>query len=337
MSEGGDIHARLARARKGEFDPVQLLVGEETFLVERAIGALRKASVGQGIAGLSEDLFHGASASAQTVLAAARTLAMMSPTRFVLVRAIDKMSAEDLDLLAEYVDKPAPSTCLVLTAEKLDGRTKLAKAAKKAGVLAEAGPLKGAAIASFAQAEARGRGHVLSPDATRHLLDATGDDLAAIDDAIERLSLYVGPGVPIDLAAIDACVERLRTETIWVLVDAIAMRDQRRATHALSSLLADKEPPLRILAMIARQVRIVARMREALASGLRGGDAAAAAGAPPWKAKELEASAGRYQLPELHRTFEVLATLDRALKSSTVQDEVLIMDAVVRLCRPLAA
>lgn len=337
MSNPVDIQSLLARARKGEFGAVHILVGEETFLAERAIRALRKASVGDGIAGLSEDLFHGNASSAGAVVGAARTLAMMSPTRFVLVRGIDKMSAADLDEVAAYVDAPAPSTCLVLTAEKLDGRTKLAKSAKKAGVLVEIGPLKGANLAAFAQGEARTRGHTLSPDATQYLLDAVGDDLAAIDDAIERLSLYVGKGAPIDVGAIDACIERLRTETIWMLVDSIGQRDEKRATHAVASLLADKEPPLRIVAMIARQVRMIARMREALASGLRGADAASAAGAPPWKANELTESARRYQLPELTRTFGTLAALDRALKSSKVQDDVLMIEAVAALCGRHAA
>lgn len=337
MSSLGDVQSVLSRARKGEFAPVQLLVGEETFLIERAIKALRKASVGQGIAGLSEDLFHGTSTSAATVISAARTLAMMSPTRFVLVRGIDKMSATDLDELAAYVEAPAPSTCLVLSAEKLDGRTKLSKSAKKTGVLVDVTPPKGAGLAAFAQAEARTRGHTLSPDATQYLLDAVGDDLAAIDDALERLSLYVGSGAPIDVAAIDACIERVRTETIWALVDSIGMRDEKRATHALSSLLADKEPPLRIVAMIARQVRMIARMREVLASGLRGGDAASAAGAPAWKAAELTESARRYQLPELTRTFATLSALDRALKSSKVPDDVLMLEAVLVLCRRQAA
>lgn len=331
------IQALIASARKGEHGTVHLLVGEETFLVERAIKALRKASVGEGIAGLSEDLFHGNSTSASAVVGAARTLAMMSPTRFVLVRGIDKMSPSDLDELAAYVEGPAPSPCLVLTAEKLDGRSKLAKAAQKARVRTDVAPLKGADLAAFAQAEARGRGHALSPNATQHLLDALGDDLAAIDDAIERLSLYVGKDAPIDVGAIDACIERLRTETIWVLVDALALRDVKRATHALRSLLADREEPLKILAMISRQMRMIARMREALASGMREPEAATAAGAPPWKSGELAKAAQRYQLPELTRTFASLAALDRALKSSKVPSDVLILETVVALCRPHAA
>jgi DNA polymerase-3 subunit delta len=332
LSTPPDIQTLIAQARRGEHGAVHVLVGEEAFLVNRAVQALRRAAVGQGIAGLNEDLFHGTSPGAGTVVAAARTLAMMSPTRFVMLRGIDKMVTAELEILAEYLEDPAPSSCLVITAEKLDGRTKFAKVAKKKNYWVDIPPMKPPALSGFAQAEARVRGHTLAPDATQHLLDALGDDLAAIDDAIERLSLFVGKGAPIDVAAIDACVARLRIETIWMLVDAIGLRDARKAIHALASLLEDKEPALRIVAMVARQMRMIAKMRTALDSGMRPEEAAVAAGAPPWKSRELSDAARRASPASLARTFATLATLERALKSSKLSSETLMVDAVSSLC-----
>lgn len=331
MSSTNDIQSLIARARKGEHGQVHVLVGEEGFLIDRAISALRHAAVGQGIAGLNEDSFHGTSPGAGAVVAAARTLAMMSPMRFVLLRGMDKMVPADLDVLAEYLGDPSPSSCLVITADKLDGRSKFAKIAKKMQFLVEVGNLKGPALAGFAQTEARLRGHTLSPDATAHLLDAVGDDLAAIDDAVERLSLFVGPKAPIDMTAIDACVARLRTETIWALVDSIGLRDTRKAVHALASLLDDNEPALKIVAMVARQLRMVAKMRGALDQGLRKEDAAVAAGAPPWKSRDLEDAARRTSPTELDAAFSKLAGLERALKSSKLPDDALMVDAVIAL------
>lgn len=328
-----DIQKLIAGARKGEFGPVHVLVGEETFLLDRAVSYLRKAAIADGIAGFNEDLFHGQGTKAEAIVSAANTLPMMASTRFVLVRGVDQMTPTEQDGLVGYVEKPSPSTCLVLTASKLDGRGKLPKAAKKAGVLVDVASLKGAALAGFAQQEARSRGHLLAPDATQALLDAIGDDLSALDDALERLSLFVGAGAPIDIPAIESCVTRIRTETIWALVDAVSARDARRAVPALASLLADQEPPLRILSMLARQIRMVAKMREALANGLKGAEAAAAAGAPPFKAGELTEAARRFSLPQLGRTFATLSRTDRLLKGSKVPADVLITEAVLDLCR----
>ncbi|MCB9594352.1 MAG: DNA polymerase III subunit delta [Sandaracinaceae bacterium] len=332
-SSGSDIGPVIEAARAGTFAPVHVLLGTERFLIERAIGLLRRASLGDGPPGFNDDVFHGAAGlSGAKVVAAARTLPMMARARFVLVRDVDKMSNGDQQAIAEYIPTADDSTCLVLVAEKLHGSGKLLKAAKAAKVIAEAQPMKGPALSRFAKDEAQRRGHALTPRAAEALVESVGEDLAAIDDAIERLSLYVGEGTKIDVGAVEACVSRIAADSIWALVDAVGMRDVPKALAAAGSLLDNREEPLRILAMIARQLRIVARMRDALKSGLRGRDAALEAGAPPFKAAELTASAGRFSAVHLAFAFDTLADADLALKGSKRPGELVLEEAILALC-----
>jgi len=323
----------ISAAREGQFGLVHVLLGTERFLIERAIRLLKMASLGDGPPGFNDDVFHGAAGlSGQKVVAAVRTLPMMAKARFVLVRSVDKMSTAEQAHLAAYCAAPVDSTCLVLVAQKLHGSSKLAKAAKKAKLVTEAKPLKGSALNRFAKQEAQRRGHALSSRAADALVESVGEDLSAIDDAIERLSLYVGGDAKIDAAAVEACVSRVAADSIWALVDAVGMRDLPRALAAAGSLLDNREPPLRILAMVARQLRIVARMRDALRSGLRGGDAAAKAGAPPFKARELTNSAKRFSATALAFAFDTLADADLALKGSKRPGELVLEEAILTLC-----
>lgn len=257
---------------------------------------------------------------------------MMADKRFVLVRHVDAMTPTEQSNLVEYLEDPNESTSLVLTADKLDGRGKLTKTAKKKGYLIDAKPLRGRELREFVRAEATGRGHNIAPQAIETLLDAVGDDLAAIDDGMERLSLFVGAGQRIDADAVTMCVTRIRVESIWSLVDAIGLKDRRKGIAAAQSLLDDREPPLRLLAMVARQLRIVARMREALSEGLRPQEAAKRAGAPPFKAGDLTASARQFTADSLGEAFALIAQTDRALKSSKRPPDVVLQDAVLALC-----
>ncbi len=332
-STGPDIQELIAQAREGRFGPVYVLHGTERFLIDRAADLLKRASLGDGPPGFNDDLFHGNQGfSAQRLIGAARTLPMMANARFVLARDVDQAPPAELDTLAAYVPAAVDSTCVVLTATKLDKRSKLFKAAQKAGVAYEAQALKGPALRRFASDEAKRRGHTLTPRAADALVEAIGEDLAAIDDATERLSLYVGQGQKIDVDAVEACVTRIATDSIWALVDAVGLRDTGKALHAAGSLLGDREPPLRILAMVARQLRIVARMREALAGGLDDRDAAMAAGAPPFKARELKESARRFTARDLSNAFATLASADLALKGSRVPPERVLEEAIMSLC-----
>ena len=320
------------RASKGSLDPVYVLVGTERLLIERVVDAVRKAVDSMGAPGFNVEVFDGKGLDAARVISAARTLPMMADTRLVLVRHVDAMTPTEQTNLAEYLNDPSESTCLVATATKLDGRAKLAKAAKKKGVLIDAKPLRGRELREFIRAEATAREHNIAPQAIEALLDAVGDDLAAIDDAMERLSLFVGAGQRIDADAVMMCVTRIRVESIWSLVDAIGLKDRRKGIAAAQSLLDDREPPLRLLAMVARQLRIVARMREALSEGLRPQDAAKRAGAPPFKASDLTESARRFTADSLGRAFTLIAETDRALKGSKRPPDVILQDAVLELC-----
>jgi len=331
--ETRDIQSVLGDARRGKWDPVLVLVGTEGFLIERAVKLLRKATVGDGPRGFNDDLFHGAGLQGGKVVAAARTLPMMASARFVLVRGVHDAPQAEQDALAGYVAEPSPSTCFVLTAEKIDGKTKLAKAAKATGAWLSVEPLKGGLLERFATSEAKRRNHTFAGPALAALVDATGNDLAAIDDAVERLSLYVGEGNAIDRDAVEAIVTRVRVDTIWALVDAIALKKTKVALEASLSMLADREPPLRILAMVARQVRMVAKMKTALEDGLSQADAVKAAGAAPFKARELADSAKRFTDEDLRRALILLRDADVALKGSKREPEIVMEEAVLALCR----
>ena len=320
------------RASKGSLDPVYVLVGTERLLVERAVDAVRKAVDEMGAPGFNVEVFDGKGLEASVAISAARTLPMMADKRLVLIRRFDAMTPTEQNNLAEYLKDPSDTACVVMTAEKIDGRSKLGKAAKKAGCLIDAKPLKGRELREFIRAEATARDHNIAPQAVETLLDAVGDDLAAIDDAMERLSLFVGAGQRIDADAVMQCVTRIRVESIWSLVDAIGLKDRRKGVAAAQSLLDDREPPLRLLAMVARQLRIVARMREGLSEGLRPQEAAKRAGAPPFKAADLTESARRFTADSLGQAFALIAETDRALKGSKRPPEVILQNAVLELC-----
>lgn len=322
----------IKRASAGALEPVYLVVGTEGLLIERVVDAVRRAVDDVGIQGFNVDVYDGGQVDATRVISSARTLPMMAERRLVLLRHVDAMTPTEQSRLVDYVQAPSESTCLVLTAEKLDGRGKLIKAAKARGSLVEAKPIRGRELRAFVRAEADARDHKISSDAVEALLEATGDDLAAIEDGVERLSLFVGQGEPIEVDSVTTCVSRARVESIWSLVDAIGLRDRKTVVGAAQSLLADREPPLRLLAMVARQLRIVARMRTALAEGLSPQEATKRAGAPPFKARELTKSARLFSSSNLGRAFSVLAETDRALKSSKRPPDAVFQEAVLTLC-----
>lgn len=328
-----EIQILIDSAEQKRFGPITLLVGSERLFIDRAVSALRRASVGEGDP-WNEETFQAKTASASRIVDAARTIPMLGGMRFVLVRALHELPDKEHDRLAEYFANPVDSCCMVLTAEKLDGRSKLMKLAKQRDYLCDVQPLKPAAMRSFAAREARRREIRIDEPAIAALVDSIGTDLSALDDALERLTLYAGPGQPVTVAAVEACVSRVRVESIWALVDAVSARDRRTALKAAASLLDDREPPLRILSLLSRQLRLLGRARQALDDGATPEQAAAAAGAPPFKARDLANAARRMNMPQLAQAFRILCEADLVQKGGKCPPDIALEATVLALTAP---
>jgi DNA polymerase-3 subunit delta len=161
-----------------------------------------------------------------------------------------------------------------------------------------------------------------------------GPSLSAVGDAIERLSLFIGPGAAVDEAAIAVCVARVRTEDTWALVDAVGARDLGRALRTLSDAYDPRERGLPLLGALAWSVRQLARYQAALEAGESPDEAARRAGVfQPYRARELAAKSRAVHVKEVQRWLLVLAETDLALKSSRRPPDAVLEEMLTRLCR----
>jgi len=198
----------IKRADSGELLPVWLLAGEERLLRDQALAAITKAALAGGLAELNLDKFTAGETPIDKVLGATRTVPMMAKKRVVIVRSLERWDAgageasddddgkalPPLDRLAEYAKAPIDSTCLILVAQKLDGRRKIITLAKKGGFLVECAAVDSRQIPGWIRARAKAKGHTIEADVCDLIAEVAGPDLSYLDDVLERLSLYVGLG-----------------------------------------------------------------------------------------------------------------------------------------------
>jgi DNA polymerase III subunit delta len=329
----------IDQARQGKLLPVYVVVGEERLLRDEVLAELRAAALGSGIAAFNEDRFTAGEANVESVIAAARTVPMMARRRFVVVRGAERWEGPDadsspFDRLAEYAAAPVESSCLVVVGSKLDGRRKFALTARKQDFLVACDPLDARALAPWIVARCAAKGHAIDRDVADLIAAVSGPQLSPVDDAIERLSLYVGPGAPIDADAVRTCVTRVRVADAWAVVEAVGARDLGRALRTLADAYDPKDHGLPLLGAVAWSVRQLARFQAALASGASHDDAARRAGAlNTYRARDLAAKARAIPEKEVARWLLVLAETDLALKSSRRPADAILEDMLVRLCR----
>jgi DNA polymerase-3 subunit delta len=316
-----------------------LVAGEERLLRDEVVSAIRQACLAGGIAAFNEDKFTAGEVDAEAILAAARTVPMMAPRRFVLIRGAERWDAGESQIspferLTEYAATPVDTTCLVVVASKLDGRRKFAGLARKQGFLVACDALDARSLPGWIAQRFEAKGHAADRDVTELLAAVAGPHLSAVDDAIERLSLYVGPRAAIDEAAVGACVTRVRTADTWALVDAVGSRDLGRALRTLADAYDPRERGLPLLGALAWSIRQLARFQAALGEGASVDDAARTAGVyQPFRARELATKARGVKAREVERWLLVLAETDLALKSSRRPADAILEEMLTRLCR----
>lgn len=338
----------ITKADKGELLPVWLLVGEERLLRDQVLAAITKAALAGGLPEFNHDKFTAGEASVEKILGATRTVPMMAKMRVVTVRGLERWDAsagtgdaEDegkalppLDRIAEYAKEPIDGTCLVLVANKLDGRRKLVALAKKAGFVVDCKEVDGKLLPGWITARAKAKGHAIERDVAELIAEIAGPDLSYLDDVLERLSLYVGKGAPITEEAVGVNVTRVRLADTWKLVDAASTKDLGRVLALFADVYDPRDRGLPLVGALAWSIRQLLKLEAALAAGAHIDEAARRAGIyPAFRAREHQQKLKNFRPRELERWLVVIQETDLALKSSRRAADAILEEMFTRLCR----
>ncbi|MDE0041204.1 MAG: hypothetical protein OXT74_04160, partial [Candidatus Poribacteria bacterium] len=172
--------------------------------------------------------------------------------------------ADDVELLIEWLDGDLPATSVLIFTVKgnVDGRSQLVKAIDRVGRYVTFNRLESGQ--SFQQdplfrsvsKKLEDQGKKITPRAFSLLRERTDNDLHLLFESLEKIVAFVGEKVQIDEEDIRDLVSSSGFENIFALTDAIGKRAVSRALESLHSILQSGEPPIRINALIARQIRL---------------------------------------------------------------------------------
>ncbi len=231
--------------------------------------------------------------------------------------------------LAAYIATMPESTVLiVLVDEVLDAAHPLVKAAGQYGKVIQSTLPKGKALESWISKRAKGLGVSIAPDAAALLANFIGNQLRLLANELDKLATYVGEGGAIrsdDVRKLSAQVQEAR---IFDLTDALAQRNRKQALDILHDLLADGEPPLRLISTITSQVRSLLLVKELAQKGMRGPQISATLGIAPFVAEKALRQIGKFSPAQLESAYRSLLETDAALKRSRLTPE-LALDLLV--------
>ena len=133
----------------GHFKPVYCFMGAESYYIDRLANYVVEQAVAPEQRDFNLIMLYGADAGADKIISAAKSFPMGADRLVVCVK--EAQNVKDLDLLAYYLQKPQPTTVLVLCYKNgvLDRRKKLAAELEKSGILFESKKLKESQLPGF--------------------------------------------------------------------------------------------------------------------------------------------------------------------------------------------
>jgi DNA polymerase-3 subunit delta len=285
----------------GTLRRIYLLEGEEILLRREVLTAIENAALGPDAStrAFGRQVFPGAEARAEDIIAATAGLPMFGERRLVIVDGVDRLRKNDREALVPALGSVPDTTVLVLIADKLDGRLTSTRDLRARAAVIPVSELPANLIPKWIAARFQALGHTVAPAAAQQLLALAGPTLSSLAGEIEKVSLYVGAKKAVSVEDVNRVVAGGLGSTLDELVNAVGERDLPRALRSLSRVLEAGEEPLRVLGFLNYRISDLWR----LAHGHRG-----------WVRDEVRAAARRWSAPELACAIALLYAADRLLK-----------------------
>lgn len=183
---------------------------------------------------------------------------------------------DESTLLEEFLASGAGGdTVLLLTAAAVDRRKRIFKEIEKRGVCAElsvererSGALTREAVEAIIDGVLAQWGKRPTPAARRIIAERAGGDPAQLHSELEKVCLHAGDATSVEEADVVAVMRDLGESWVFDFTGALAQGNIAKALALLRRLFAQGEPPLRLLAMISREIRILLAAREIVATSL---------------------------------------------------------------------
>ncbi len=330
-----DPDAFLAIVEEQPLPPVIACGGVERVYVDDVIATVRRRALDGGLADFNHDRVSARDRGFSDVAALAATLPMMASRRLVEVRDAEALRDHDVAALEAYLKAPARETVLLLLFGTIDLRDKAIKLLDQHALLCRFEHPRERDLPQHVARRARRHGLTLDRAAVDALAATVGADLTLLERALEKLAL-VAEGGAVTASMVETHVADTHLEDAFALARAVAGGDRAAALRSLGALQAAREEPIRLVGLLAWQLRQIARTRALLDDGrapndvgrelsLYGDRLQAALGA----AKRGDGAGHAARLARLARA-------DRLLKGSRQPAWLVMHRLVLDLCPPIA-
>lgn len=304
--------------KTGQFNKIYLLYGEEAYLKKQYKEKLRNAMVSPED-NMNYAYYEGKGINVNEIIDLAETLPFFAERRLIILEdtGLFKSAATEL---ADYIKDMPDTTSMIFIESEVDKRNKLYKAVQSKGRVVELGRQDESTLLRWVAGNVKRENKQISENTVRHFLAKVGTDMENIQKELEKLFCYTMDKESITSEDVDTICTTQITNQIFDMVNAVADKNQKKALEYYYDLLALKEPPMRILFLLARQFKLLLEVKTMDKQGYARKEIAEKTGINPFVVGKYQAQAKAFSSSELRKIMEDAVETEESVKTGVLSD-----------------
>ncbi|HFA47853.1 MAG TPA: DNA polymerase III subunit delta [Bacteroidetes bacterium] len=229
----------LTDLKQKKFQPVYFLCGKEAFFIDAISAYIENHALAESERAFNQVVLYGRDVDHVAVIDHARRYPMMASHQVVIVKEAQDM--KDLRELIKYVEKPTPTTILVLCHKHkaFNKNTKFAKLLKAKAVLFDSKKLYDNQVPDWIMGQLRQAKLKVGPNTAALLAEYLGTDLSLISHELEKLALHLPPGTEVTPQHVEEHIGISREYNIFELQNAIASHNLNKVARITKNFIAN--------------------------------------------------------------------------------------------------
>lgn len=304
--------------KTGNFKKAYLLFGEESYLRQQYKEKLIKALNPQEDT-MNFTRYEGKGIEVREMIDLCETMPFFAECRVILVEnsGFFKNKCEEL---ADYMKTLPDYIRMIFVEEEVDKRSRMYKAVKAQGRVTEFARQDEKSLMRWAAGILGREGRKIKTSDMELFLTKTGTDMGNIRMELEKLIAYTQGRDVVTSSDIEAVCTTQTANKIFDMVRAVTEKNQKRALELYYDLLTLKEPPMRILFLLAKQFHQLFLSKKMAEEGLSQPEIASRLGVPSFVARNIMSCARAYSAEELQKAEEDFVEAEEAVKTGRLQD-----------------
>jgi len=310
----------LEDIKTANYSHVYLLCGSEDYLRIQYKNKLKEALLGDADQ-MNLSVYEGSGTNPLQVIDMAQTMPFFSERRVMLLEDTGFFKTSQ-EALAAYMKEIPEFTYFVFVEKEVDKRSRMYKAVKEQGHIAEFETQDEATLRKWIARQVANEQKNMDMGTIAFFLLRTGMDMENIAKELEKLFCYTLKKDTITKADVEEITTKQLSNRVFDMIGFVSQKKQKEALKLYYDLLSLREAPMKILALMARQFNQLMQIKALKEKGYDRRSIASKTGMPPFVVDKCLPQCNLFKQHDLKGALADCVQLDEDIKSGRISDRI---------------